>query len=244
MKRGARGFTLIELLAAIAIFAVMALMAYGGLSAVLKARVAIETSLSRTAEIQKAIYRLQSDFELARARPIRDEYGDLQPAFVSREEGRDDARIEFTRGGRRNPSLQRRSALERVAYGLKDGKLIRYHWTTLDRAQDDSLLEIPLLNSVESISWRFLDAQRAWQSSWPPRNTLNTEGQAERLPLAVELTIETQDWGEIRYLFRIVASTPPSAADLSPPSGDDKKDDDKPPAPPPNPGVTPEGGNT
>lgn len=214
MKRGTRGFTLIELLAAIAIFAVMALMAYGGLSAVLKARTAVEISLSRTAEIQKAIYRLQSDLEQARARSIHDEYGDVQPAFVSREEGREDARIEFTRGGWRNPTLQRRSALERVAYGLKDGKLIRYSWTALDRAQEDGLLEVPLLNAVESISWRFLDAQRAWQNNWPPRNTLGTEGQSERLPQAVELRLETKDWGEIRYLFRIVASTPPPASDL------------------------------
>jgi general secretion pathway protein J len=208
MRQTERGFTLVELLAAIAIFAVMALMAYGGLSAVLKASAAVENSLNRTAEIQKAIHRLQSDIEQVRARPVRDEYGDVQPAFVSREESREDARIEFTRGGWRNPRLQRRSAFERVAYGLKDGKLIRYSWPALDRAQEDDLIEVPVLGSVESLSWRFLDAQRAWQNDWPPRNTVTTEGQSERLPQAVELRLETKDWGEIRYLFRIVASVP------------------------------------
>ncbi len=210
MKRKAFGFTLLELLAAIAIFAVMALMAYGGLSAVLRARSSVEASLARTAEIQKAIYRLQSDIELARARPIRDEYGDVKHAFVSLQASREVPRLEFTRGGRRNPRLQARSAFERVAYGLKDGQLIRYSWITLDRAQDDSLIETPLLDKVESVAWRFLDKQREWHTTWPPRN--KPQDQHELMPVAVELKLATKDLGEIRYLFRIVAGVPPETS--------------------------------
>lgn len=215
MKASIRGFTLIELLAAIAIFALMAVMAYAGLAAVLRAQQAVETSLTRTAEFQKAIFRLQSDFEQARLRPIRDEYDDLQPAFISREESRGDgARVEFTRGGARNPRLMPRSALERVAYGLKDGELVRYSWTTLDRAQGENLLALPLLSGVESVDWRFLDAQSAWQLSWPARNATSTpEGS---LPKVVELRLTTKDWGEIRYLFRLVASTPPTEPGVGP----------------------------
>ena len=212
MKRATRGFTLVELLAAIAVFALMALMAYGGLSAVLKARVAVETSLTRTAEFQKAIYRLQSDFEQTRPRPVRDGYGDPQPAFVTREESREGTRVEFTRGGWRNPRLLRRSAFERVAYGLEDGKLVRYSWQALDRAQEDELIEVPLLDQVEDLDWRFLDAQRAWQDEWPPRN-VTSDSQA-LLPLAVELRLETRDWGEIRYLFRLAVAPLPQKPGL------------------------------
>lgn len=219
MNAQARGFTLLELLAAIAIFAVMALMAYGGLSAVLRARATVETSLARTAEVQKAIHRLQSDIELARARPIRDQYGDIQPAFVSREASREAPRLEFTRGGRRNPRLQARSAFERVAYAIKDSKLIRYSWTTLDRAQDETLVEVPLLEGVESLDWRYLDEKREWQSTWPPRGS--QDGQFELMPIAVELRLRTKDWGEIRYLFRVIAGTAPDSADRPPPVGDD-----------------------
>jgi len=214
MQTRAHGFTLIELLAAIAIFAIMAIMAYAGLATVLRAQAAVETSLARTAEFQKAIFRLQSDFEQARLRPIRDEYDDLQPAFISREEGRGEgARVEFTRGGARNPRLLPRSALERVAYGLKDGELVRYSWTTLDRAQGENLLALPLLRDVENIEWRFLDTQSNWQLSWPPLNAASTpEGS---LPKVVELRLTTKDWGEIRYLFRLVASAP-----IQPPTTD------------------------
>lgn len=215
MQTHTRGFTLIELLAAIAIFAIMSIMAYAGLATVLRAQAAVKTSLTRTAEFQKAIFRLQSDFEQARLRPIRDEYDDLQPAFISREEGRGEgARVEFTRGGARNPRLLPRSALERVAYGLKDDELVRYSWTTLDRARSEDLLVLPLLSGVENIEWRFLDAQSAWQLSWPPLNVANTpEGS---LPKVVELRLTTKDWGEIRFLFRLVASAPIQAAPPGP----------------------------
>jgi len=218
MSTHARGFTLIELLAAIAIFAVMAVMAYGGLSAVLRAHDAVEVSLKRTAEIQKAVFRLQSDFEQARLRPVRDEYGDVQPAFISREEGRDGiARIEFTRGGARNPRLAPRSSLERVAYGLKEKQLLRYNWLALDRAEEEGLVELVLLDGVESIEWRFLDNKSQWHSNWPPRDAGES---AETLPKVVELTLKTKDWGELRHLFRIVwsAAKPDGGGGPSPPS--------------------------
>lgn len=210
MSHRSDGFTLVELLAAIAIFAVMTIMAYGGLSAVLRTREAVETSLARTAEIQKAVYRLQSDFEQARARPIRDEYGDLRPAFITENEGREGLRVEFTRGGWRNPRLLRRGALERVSYGLKEERLLRYSWQTLDRAQEDAPAEIPLLDKVTALEWQFLDAQRNWHGEWPPRNA--TGDASDELPRAVELRLETADWGEIRYLFRLIGGAPLPAA--------------------------------
>ena len=222
MNSDARGFTLIELLAAIAIFAVMAVMAYGGLSAVLRAHDAVELSLTRTAEIQKAAFRLQSDFEQARLRPVRDEYGDVQPAFISREEGRDGiARIEFTRGGARNPRLAPRSAFERVAYGMKDEQLLRYNWLALDRAEDEGLVELILLDGVESIEWRFLDDKSQWHSTWPPRDAGES---AEALPKVVELTMVTKDWGELRYLFRLISGAPSTPLGPGDPDGEDGGD--------------------
>jgi general secretion pathway protein J len=61
------GFTLIELLVVMVIFSLISLMAYGGLSSVMKTRVAVEASLDRTAQLQKTYQRLREDFQLVRA---------------------------------------------------------------------------------------------------------------------------------------------------------------------------------
>jgi general secretion pathway protein J len=194
-----RGFTLIELLAALAIFAMFALLAYGGLGSVLKTRAQVDESLARTGEMQRAMFRLQSDIEQVRNRPIRDEYGDDRPAFLVND---DDGVLEFTRGGWRNPRLAARSSFERVAYGVKDKKLYRYNWLTLDRAQDENMVETLVLDKVRSASWRFLGTNQDWVTTWPP--AAQVEGQRQALPVAVELILDTEDWSEIRYVFRIV----------------------------------------
>ncbi len=194
------GFTLIELVVVLGIFAVLSVLAYGGLNSVLKARVSVERALDRTVAMQKAYLRLRNDFQQLRDRPARDGYGDAQPALLVTP----DERVEFTRGGWRNPLSQARSTQERVSYRLdEDNRLLRSSWRVLDRAQDSALVEIPLLENVEAMEWRFLDASRQWQTAWPSTDVSPgpPAGPAATLPLAVELTLRTKDWGELRFLF-------------------------------------------
>jgi general secretion pathway protein J len=194
------GFTLLELVVVLGIFAVVSIMAYGGLGSVLTLRDNVERSLDRTVALQRAYLRLRNDFQQLRARPARDGYGETQPALVTQLDGR----TEFTRGGWRNPLQQPRSSLERVAYRLDEkNRLLRESWRVLDRAQDSVLVETPLLENVEELSWRFLDRNRQWQTRWPP---LEFGGSGPAMaqappPLAVELTVRSRDWGELTFLF-------------------------------------------
>ncbi len=200
-----RGFTLLELIVVIAIFGVMSAMAYGGLSSVLKTRVHVEQSLERTAEYQKAYMRLRNDFQNTHNRPVRDPYGTTQPAFI----GDTYAHVTLTHGGWRNPLSQARASLERVSYYLDADKraLIRSSYRVLDQAQDSKPVEVALLDHVSELSWRYLDNTRQWQTTWPPASlngsTSGSSTTPPAPPMAVEITLHTDDMGEIRFLFRL-----------------------------------------
>jgi general secretion pathway protein J len=202
--RGQTGFTLLELVVVIAIFAVFSLMAYGGLDSVLKTRAQVETSQARLAQLQKAYLRLRNDLQQLRNRPARDGFGDTQPALRAT----DKAYVEFTRAGWRNPLRMPRSGLERVAYRYEGGKLVRVSWRVLDLAQDSRPVENVLIDGIEDLRWRFLDDAREWRDSWPV-DVFDTAAFAASVPpRAVELTLRTTDFGELRYLFRLGSDYP------------------------------------
>lgn len=227
-----RGFTLLEIILVVLIFGMMSVMAYGGLNSVLKTRSKVQQSLSRTTEFEMAYLRLRNDFQNLRERPIRDSFGDVQPALLGTQEGG----VQFTRGGWRNPLYLPRSTMERVAYRLHDGKLERATWRVLDQAQDSQPQRVVLLVDVQQLRWRYMDAQREWVEEWPAqKSSAQTRSQAPP-PLAVELTVVTKDWGENRLLFKtggdllppgMTSRTPPPL----PPPGDTNP-------PNPNPGST------
>ncbi len=213
----------------IAVFGVFAAMAYGGLNYVLKARKDIEAQLDRTAEWQKAFQRLRNDVELATPRAARDAFGQPQPAFVFEEFG---ARIEFTRSGWRNPLSQPRASLERVVYRYDDRsrELLRETWRVLDRAEDKDPVKLVLLGKIDDARWRFMDANRQFSDRWPPQSTgtVTAPGSASTLlPKAIELTLESKDFGEVVWLLRPgVEPAKPNGPPPTPPP---------PPPPPPAP---------
>ncbi|KAA3629229.1 MAG: type II secretion system protein GspJ [Proteobacteria bacterium] len=192
------GFTLLELLVAMAVFAVLALIAYQGLNAVLANRAAIEQHADRLRAVQTAWLIIGRDIQQASPRWVRDELGgELGPlkggeGFIPL--------LEFTRAGYRNPAGVQRSTLQRVAYQLKLNELSRWRWRALDRAQDSQPLERVLLAGVRNVALRFLDESREWQSTWPPPNRDSADA---RLPRAIEVTLELEDWGRITRLFAL-----------------------------------------
>ncbi len=199
-----RGFTLIELMVAMAIFALVALMSYAGLSQVINARIASERSLSRLSNIQFALRQIEMDLEQLHPRPVREEFGDsLQPAVLG------DLRrfnpLEFTRAGWRNPLGTPRSSLQRVAYRLEDGKLIRSHWNVLDRIQPNEPLEFTLLENIEEFDLRFMKSDGDWLNGWPDPDAAPA-AQLEMRPRAIEIVLQFADerYGSITRLIEVL----------------------------------------
>ncbi len=193
---GRRGFTLIELLVAMGIFAILALLAYGGLNSMLTTRAQTEQSADALRALQFAYRMLERDIEDWVPRDIRNEFGESSPALLAGSQI--GYALELTRGGWRNPAEQPRSTLQRVAYRVQDNALQRDSWLALDRPADELPREQVLLEGVRELRLRFLDANDAWQEQWPPAGQQSGQQAALR---ALETVVVTERWGELRWLF-------------------------------------------
>ncbi len=195
------GFTLLELLVAVAVFAILSAMAYGGLRNVIDNSQQTESAMQRLQQVQLAMLNISRDFTQLSPRSIRDEYGNSNNYILTGQGA--DIFIEFTRGGRRNPAELLRSHLQRVGYKLEENTLSRLHWPHLDRTQEMEPYESVLLDEVEAVSIRFLDSNNEWQNEWPPLDATGLPGDDTTTLTAIEISLELQDWGELVRVFKV-----------------------------------------
>ncbi len=204
-NKAEHGFTLLELLVAIVIFAIMAVMAYGGLNNVINNSKAATRSLNRLQQLQHAVAVLNRDFGQIRNRSIRDAFG-VRRAYLLTGNNIDNL-VEFSRGGRLNPANLKRSSLERVAYRFQNNKLIRLQWPFMDRAPGTKPRQSILLDKVKTVTLRFYDRHHQWHNQWPPLNSSRTSntGSKQNLPtlIAIEINFTLDDWGKIRRLYAV-----------------------------------------
>jgi general secretion pathway protein J len=226
-----RGFTLLELLVVLLIFGIFAAVAYGGLDNVLNTRRRIEQSLARTAEYQKAYIMIRNDFIGGSSRTVRDNDGTALPAFffdsyVKRVEF---TRGGWSNPALLPRSTLERVSYFIDDSDSDNRKLVRRYWSVLDRAPMTQPIDLVLLEHVDSLQWRFLNKAMSWSDGWPPDNGTTTTTSSSLgsssggissgvsssggststgttagnlTPTAVEMTLRTRDWGDLRFLFR------------------------------------------
>lgn len=199
--RGQSGFTLLEILVAVAIFVIVGMLAMTGYNELIRQSERVEEGAARTRAIQAAITRMSRDFATLEPRPVRQALGEeLDPALRAGVSG--DALIELTHSGWTNPAGVQRPTLQRVAYRLDDSTLRREYWPVLDRTMNVEPVSVVLLEHVKSLSLRFLAADRDWKEQWPPLGYSGPDAKLIR-PLAVEITLELEDWGEIKRVIEV-----------------------------------------
>jgi general secretion pathway protein J len=190
-----RGFTLIEVLVAVAIAAILAVMAFQSMQQALQSRERIKEHAARLQALQFTMRSFVQDLSQMNARPVREPLGlEFQPAV----DGKGGTEFLFTRGGWTNPVGLERSTLQRVRYAVREGTLYRDYWLVLDAQIEPQPIARPLLEGVLNFKVRFMDEGRAWQNSWPPAAQSGAQRTLRELglrPLAVELTLETKDFG-------------------------------------------------
>ncbi|HET7064766.1 MAG TPA: type II secretion system minor pseudopilin GspJ [Rudaea sp.] len=207
-KIGQPGFSLIELLVALAVFATMAALAYGGLDSVARTRAELGRQQDAFRDLMRGVGLIERDLRQAISRPVRGNYGEPLPALIG-----SSAHIEFTRTGFANPLAEPRSNLERVLYELDDAALKRGIYPVLDRAPATAPTLATLRSNVDSFRLRYLDASNRWSDTWPPLReaAAGAPDLLTQLPRAVEFRIGTSDYGEVAGVVELVSSWPSQA---------------------------------
>ncbi len=193
------GFTLLELLIAVAIFALIGAMAYGGLQTVMDQQLITGQQSQRLADLQKAYRIMQRDLEQMVDRQIRNEFGEQAAALVG---GSAFSGVEFSRAGHPNPAGFLRSEILRVAYVPDQDRLLRRTWRVLDRAQDSQPDEDLLVVDMQDFNVRFLSHNNEWSENWPPLE-IQTPQPGEELPRAMEVELDLDGIGVLNWIFRM-----------------------------------------
>jgi len=164
---------------------------------------------------------MEQDFVQIAPRPVRQPVGDepAQPALAGGTMGGTQAALSasttgappivaFTRTGWANPRGLQRTGLQRVAYFLENGTLRREHWSVLDPTLASTTTRRDLLTHVKAFTIRYMDVNHQWQEQWPPATNTTLISQAleatlRERPLAVEITLDTEDWGKVVRIVEI-----------------------------------------
>ncbi len=202
------GFTLLELLVALAVFSILSLISYQGLGQFLSTQQYLEQQENQLRRLQLTLQRLETDLQQAIARPIRNEFGDTQAAFIGDRQG-----LRFSRSGLANYRQEKRSDLQRLAWFVEEGSLYRGDWQVLDRAQDSQMQRLSLLSHISELNWQYIDAKQQAHDTWPP-NQENPQQPSELI--AVQLHFKHTEWGEIKRLFELPQTPirPKASSDL------------------------------
>lgn len=208
-----QGFTLLEIMVALLIFAIVATMSLIGLKNVIETQQLIENHVAALHDMELSQLIIQRDFEQIIDRTITDQNDQKQQSLLG-----DKGYIEFTRTGYINPlAIADRSELQRVAYFVRNNRLIRQSWAELDRTPNTPSTQKVLLGNVSQIQFRYLDYKGAFHDQWvnpalaatgTPTGTqnginVNPQQLPPSLPRAVEVILTFEKAGQLDRVFFI-----------------------------------------
>ena len=199
------GFTLVELMISLAIFALLVTLAYGSVNLLLDANRRVQEPQADFQQLQWAMVLLERDIHQVVLRKRNTGYNEQEPALLVSEDRGLGALLTFTRGGNpdmawqlRNDAGQMRSTLQRVSYELEDKTLVRHSWDLVDYVDNTEPVTKKLLTQVEAVNLRFLATKGGeFQTTW---------SETEKLPVAIEVTIKHERFGELRRIFLVCLS--------------------------------------
>ncbi|MGL5839961.1 MAG: type II secretion system minor pseudopilin GspJ [Sphingorhabdus sp.] len=186
------GFTLIEMLVALSIFAMISAAGVALLQSASSTQLAVKGRLDDLGRNARAVALMEADLAQAIARPVR-AGGAVLPAFAAQGSEAPGQLFAVTRTGWANLDNAPRPDVQRVAFALERGALVR-----LGSAMPDSTgsQKTVLLNNVSAATVRFRDAEGNWRSDW-------SADDAASLPRALELVVTRTNAAPVTLLFLV-----------------------------------------
>jgi general secretion pathway protein J len=208
----AKGFTLIEVMVAISIFAVLAAGVYRVLSTMVDTQNKVVMHADALRDLQRSLWLISMDMNQLVMRDVRKPNDNRSPALIADDH---DYLLLFTRQGVRNPLLQSRSDLERVAYSVgpdpdrenkkidkKARHLLRHSWAALDQRDNAKETVQVLFRDVDDVKLEFLNEKGDWKEDWPEKK-MDDKAHIRTLPVAIKLRINTDKYGDLERVFQV-----------------------------------------
>ncbi len=180
------GFTLIELLIAIMIFAIISIISYRIISALLITKEVVTKAQNKWGELAGSINRINMAINSAIPLPIRNAEGDVVASMLGKNKLNQqfDAQLELTISGRIGDPVYDTTPPRRVGFRFIGGILYEVNWPVLNTIITTTPRVDQLLHNVSSFQVQYLYPDKQWRDQWPLDNN-NTS----HLPSGVKVNI-------------------------------------------------------
>ncbi len=192
--RHASGFTLVEALIALAIFGIIAVLAYRATASLTDGEARLSAEASRWRTLETLFTRFEADIRQAIPRGARTGAAREAAWIGTTYEGH--SAVVFTRAGAEF-AVEPGPGGQRMGYRLNgNGTLELAYWPTIDHASGVQPTVYPLVSGITTFEVEYLAADGQWRARWPLLGE-------DELPRAVRLTLVLDDGARIDRWFTL-----------------------------------------
>lgn len=189
-----RGFTLVEALLALAIFGVIAVLAYRATAALTDGEARLSSEAARWRSLEALFTRFEADIRQAVPRSVRVGAA-REAAWLGTSYGGHGALV-FSRAGAEF-SVEPAPAGQRIAYRLRDGTIELTFWPHPDHTENATPVAYPLVTGIAGFELEYMTRDGAWRNRWPLLGEDDVP-RAVRLALVLDDGVRIDRWFTLR----------------------------------------------